>query len=244
MLIIPAIDIRGGAVVRLTQGKFDAEKVYSRDPIKTARHWAKLGAEIIHVVDLDGAKSGISLNLGVVKEIARDSHGVKIEFGGGVRKLDTIENLLSAGVFRVVLGTRAAEDNNFLKKAFLKFKNKVIISVDARDGMVSVKGWNTDLKKLDAIEFAKTLKAIGFKELIYTDIAKDGTLRGPNIKAIKILLKETGLKVIGSGGISNLEDVRKLKMLEKSGLTGIIVGKALYEARFTLPQALKVVGGV
>jgi len=238
MLIIPAIDIRGGAVVRLTQGKFNKEKVYSRDPIKTARHWAKLGAEIIHVVDLDGAKSGIPLNLGVVKEMARND-GVKIEFGGGVRKLDTIENLLSAGVFRVVLGTRAAEDDRFLKKAFLQFKHKVIVSIDARDGMVSVKGWNTDLKKLDAVQFAKSLEAIGFREVIYTDIAKDGMLKGPNIKAIKVLLKETGLKVIGSGGISSLEDIRKLKMLEKSGLTGIIVGKALYEARFTLPQALK-----
>jgi len=240
MLIIPAIDIKDGCVVRLTQGKFDAKKVYSRSPLKTARHWVKLGARLIHVVSLDGAKTGTCADLNLVKEIAKNIKA-KIEFGGGVRKLDTIEELLSGGISRVVLGTKAAEDRNFLKKAFKQFKNKVIVSIDARDGLVSIKGWGTNLKGLDAIEFAKTLKETGFKEVIYTDIAKDGTLKGPNIKAIKSLLKETGLKVIGSGGVSSLNDIRKLKVLEKNGLVGIIVGKALYEARFTLPQAMKLI---
>jgi len=238
MLIIPAIDIKDGAVVRLTQGKFDAKKIYSRDPVKTAKHWTKLGAQIIHVVDLDGAKYGKPLNLNIVKEIVKNT-AAKIEFGGGARNLDIIEQLLSSGVFRVVLGTKAAEDSNFLKKAFREFKNKIIVSLDAKDGLIAVKGWGSSLKGLEAIQFANTLKEIGFKEVIYTDIAKDGTLKGPNIKAIKNLLKETKLKVIGSGGISSLEDIHKLKVLEKNGLIGIIVGKALYEARFTLPQALK-----
>jgi len=238
MLIIPAIDIKDGCVVRLTQGKFNDKKVYSRDPVQTAKHWVKLGAEIIHVVDLDGAKTGVPVNLEIVKEIAKNS-AVKIEFGGGVRGIETIRELLDCGIYRVVLGTRAASDSAFLKKAFSKFKEKIIVSIDARDGFVSVEGWGASLKGLDVLKFASLLKEIGFKQVIYTDIAKDGMLKGPNIQGIKSLLKETGLKIIGSGGISSLEDIRKLKTLEKTGLFGIIVGKALYEGKFTLREALK-----
>ena len=133
----------------------------------------------------------------------------------------------------------AAEDKVFLKKVFKRFKDKIIVSVDSKCGIVAVKGWETKLKGVQALEFGNVLKKIGFKQVIYTDISKDGTLKGPNIKAIKAFLKETGLEVIGSGGISSLDDLRRLKLLEKSGLVGIIIGKALYEGKFTLPQALK-----
>lgn len=238
MLIIPAIDLQDGCVVRLVQGRLD-KKVYSKDPLKTARHWARAGAKLIHVVDLDGAVSGTPKNLTIVKEIAGGVN-VPIQFGGGVRKIETIADLLKAGIQRVVLGTKAAQDPDFLKKAFQRFKDKIIVSIDARGAKVLIKGWEAAAGGEDALGLAGHLKKIGFKQVIYTDISKDGTLAGPNIKGIKSLLKETGLGVIASGGICSLEDIRRLKLLEKKGLVGIIVGKALYEGRFTLPQALKI----
>jgi phosphoribosylformimino-5-aminoimidazole carboxamide ribotide isomerase len=239
MLIIPAIDIKDGCVVRLVQGRRD-KKIYSRDPLKTARHWVRQGAKLIHVVDLDGAMSGITKNLAVVKEIVK-TMDVPIEFGGGVRKLETIGELIDYGVSRVVLSTKAVEDKGFLKKAFKEFKDRIIVSIDAQAENILVKGWQVSSQGMNLLEFASNLKALGFKELIYTDTRKDGTLKGPNIKNIKMLLKETGMKIIASGGISNLDDIIKLKKLEKQGLLGIIIGKALYEGRFTLNQALKLV---
>ncbi|MCM8780760.1 MAG: 1-(5-phosphoribosyl)-5-[(5-phosphoribosylamino)methylideneamino]imidazole-4-carboxamide isomerase, partial [Candidatus Omnitrophica bacterium] len=211
MLIIPAIDIKDGFVVRFTQGKFQ-KKMYSKDPIKTARHWQRQGAQLLHIVDLDGASTGIPKNLGIIKMLIK-SLNVPIQIGGGIRSLDTIEGLVKEGVFRVVLGTRAIEDIKFLKQAFDKFKQKIIVSLDVRDGILATRGWQTTYKKIDIQEFCQILKDIGFTEIIYTDISKDGTLRGPNIKVIKSLLKNTGLKLIASGGISSLEDIRKLKML-------------------------------
>lgn len=237
MLIIPAVDIKDGCVVRFVQGKLD-KKVYSKDPIKTARHWASQGAKLIHVVDLDGAATGVPKNLDLVKGIVA-AVDVPVEFGGGMRKLADIKSLLDHGVARIVLGTKAVEDRDFLKKALKAFKEKIIVSADAKSGKVLVKGWQASSTGMDVLKFASALKEIGFTQLIYTDISKDGTLTGPNIKAIKELLKKTGLKVIASGGISSLDDIYRIKMLEKQGVTGVIVGKALYEGKFTLTQALK-----
>lgn len=237
MLIIPAIDIQDGCVVRFVQGKLD-KKVYSKDPVKTARYWVNLGGEFLHVVDLDGARSGEIKNLQIIKDIA-SSVNVPVEVGGGVRTLESIKDLLMSGVSRVILGTKAAQDRGFLEKAFSLFKDKIIVSIDAKDGFVSIKGWDESLKGTGAIEFGRSLKKMGFKQAIYTDISKDGTLKGPDIKGIKALIKETGLEVIGSGGISSLKDLQKLKLLEKKGLAGIIIGKALYEGKFTLTEALK-----
>jgi len=238
MIIIPAIDLKDGCVVRLFQGKLDDKKVYSKDPIKTAKHWARQGAGLIHIVDLDGASTGTPINLGIVEAIAKEVN-VPLEFGGGVRKIETIKKILDSGISRVVLGTKAAQDSDFLIEAFKKFKDRIIVSIDAKDGKVLIKGWQESYASLDALVLAKEIKKIGFNEVIYTDVSKDGTLTGPNIKAIKILIKETGLNVIASGGISCLEDIKKLKQLEKSGVTGIIVGKAMYEGKFTLTEALK-----
>lgn len=239
MLIIPAIDIQLGRVVRLTQGRFDDKKIYSSDPLKAARHWAKQGAKLIHIVDLDGAKTGEPKNLSVVKDIIK-AVGVPVEFGGGVRKQETIDKLIGYGVRRVVLGTKAVQDILFLKKSFKDFKDKVIVSIDASGLEVLIKGWQQKAAaNTDALSFSGLLKNIGFKEFIYTDVRKDGMLSGPNIKDIKKLLKETGMKIIASGGVSSLEDIRKLKALEKDGLCGMIIGKALYEGKFTLQQALK-----
>lgn len=238
MLIIPAIDLQGGCVVRYVQGKSN-KKVYSRDPLKVAKHWVKQGAGFLHIVDLDGAFTGIPKNLEAVKEIAGQIK-VPVEFGGGLRKIETIESVLNAGVARVVLGTKAVEDKEFLAKALRKFKDKVIVGVDAKDGKVMVRGWKSGHKNTDAVEFSLYLKKSGLSELIYTDTLKDGTLAGPNIKEIKKLLKATGMKIIASGGISSLEDLHKLKGLEKQGVSAVIIGKALYEGKFTLPQALKI----
>jgi phosphoribosylformimino-5-aminoimidazole carboxamide ribotide isomerase len=237
MLIIPAIDLQDGCVVRFVQGK-SHKKVYSKDPLKVAKHWIKQGAQFLHIVDLDGAFTGTPKNLGVVKDIVKQIK-IPVEFGGGLRKIEAIEAALNAGVARVVLGTKAVEDQEFLAKARRKFKNKIIVSIDAKDGKVMVRGWKNGYKNTDAVNFSLYLKKLGFSELIYTDILKDGTLSGPNIKEIKKLLKVTGLKIIASGGVSSLEDLHKLKELEKEGVSAVIIGKALYEGRVTLPQALK-----
>jgi len=237
MLIIPAIDIQDGCVVRFVQGKLD-RKVYSRDPVKTAKHWAKQGAKLIHVVDLDGAFTGRPKNLEIARHIAQ-AIDVPIQFGGGVRNMGLIEKILDYGIQGVILGTKAAQDNAFLKKAFKKFKDKVIVSIDTRYNKVLTKGWQAAQGRMDGLKFANNLKAIGFKKVIYTDVLKDGTLKGPNIIGIKRLMKGTGLRVIASGGISSLSDIQKLKLLEKTGVAGVIIGKALYEGKFTLTEALK-----
>jgi phosphoribosylformimino-5-aminoimidazole carboxamide ribotide isomerase len=237
MLIIPAIDLKDGCVVRYVQGRRD-KKVYSRDPLKTAKHWMKQGAKLIHVVDLDGANTGTFKNLEIIKKIAEDID-VPLEFGGGVRKIEAIRKLLDLGIQRVVLGTRAIEDKDFLKKAFKEFKQRVIVSLDAAGDCIQIKGWKSSHKKTDLFKFSYALKKMGFKQVIYTDTSRDGTLRGPNIQNLKKLLKNTGLGVIASGGISSLDDIYKLKILAEKGLVGVIIGKALYEGRFTLSQALK-----
>jgi len=237
MLIIPAIDLKDGCVVRFVQGRSN-EKIYSRSPVKTAKHWVKSQAKLLHIVDLDGAVSGTLKNLDALKEII-NGVSVPIEFGGGVRKIETIRMLLKLGVQRVVLGTKAIEDKVFLKKAFKEFKERIIVSVDAKSGKLLVKGWRSEARSMDLLKFALQLKDMGFRQLIYTDTQKDGTLTGPNIKGAKELLKNTGLNIIASGGISSLDDIYKLKKLESKGLTGVIIGKALYEGKFTLPQAMK-----
>lgn len=224
-------------MVRLFQGKFDREKVYSNDPVKVAKHWAKQGAKFLHIVDLDGASSGSLKNLEVLKKIITQVC-VPLEFGGGVRSMETISELLNLGVQRVVLGTRAANDAQFLKKAFKKFGEKIIVSIDAKGAKVLTQGWSSSASKT-VLDFAKELKEVGFKQIIYTDISKDGALVGPNILGIKELIRKTGLDVIASGGVADLKDLIKLKSLQKKGISGVIVGKALYEGKFTLVEALK-----
>jgi phosphoribosylformimino-5-aminoimidazole carboxamide ribotide isomerase len=241
MLIIPAIDIKDGCVVRLKQGKFDkGKKVYSDDPVRIAEQWSTEGAKLLHIVDLDGAALGRPKNLDALKLILA-SVKTPVEFGGGVRHLDTIKELLDFGVQRVVLGTKAVEDRGFLEEAYAKFKNRIVVSIDAKSGHIQTKGWLSSVESIEVFEFARSLKEIGFQEVIYTDILKDGTLKGPNIEGVKALLKKAAIGVIVSGGISSLRDITDLKPLEKEGVRGVIVGKALYERRFTLREAMKLV---
>jgi phosphoribosylformimino-5-aminoimidazole carboxamide ribotide isomerase len=238
MIIYPAIDLRGGEVVRLFQGDFSASKTYSRDPVQIALEWAGQGAEILHVVDLDGAAQGVPSNLEVVRSIVQKAK-VPVQCGGGVRSLETVRMLLDAGVSRVVLGTKAVEDKDFLEAAYAAYGAKVIVSLDARQGILQVRGWQEKSAGIEAVVFAAGLKALGFTEVIYTDISKDGTLKGPNISEMTELARSSGLRVIASGGVSSLDDIRRLAECEGQGISGVIVGKALYEHRFTLTEALR-----
>ncbi len=236
MIIIPAVDIKGGKVVRLSQGKFNEITVYSHDPVAEAKRWEMLGAKKLHVVDLDGAEKGEMKNLNIIIQIA-NAVKIPVEMGGGIRTETDIENLLTHGISQVVMGTKVIEDREFLKRILQKWDDKIIVSIDSSRGKVTQHGW-TSVSNLNANDFAKELQGLGVKTLIYTDIARDGTLSGPNIKSIKEILGAVEIPVIASGGIAQIEDIEELKTLETDGLAGVIVGKALYENRFDLADAL------
>lgn len=241
MLVIPAIDLKDGCVVRLFQGRFEKVKVYSHDPLRVAKHWSKQGAKRLHVVDLDGALTGSPKNLIALQKILKEID-VPVEFGGGVRQIKTIELLLKMGVSYVVLGTKAAEDKCFLEKALEQGKDRLIVSVDVQGQKVAINGWRETVGGLRVEDFILALQKIGFSRIIYTDVQKDGTLSGPNIKNLKAILKLAKCRVLVSGGVSCLEDIRSLSLLKEKGLEGVIVGKALYEGKFTLTQAAKIAG--
>lgn len=236
MLLIPAIDLKGGRCVRLIQGRADRAKVYSSDPAQVARRWQEEGARYLHIVDLDGAFSGEAKNLPALKRIL-EAITIPIEFGGGVRSLGIIAKLLSLGVGRVILGTAAIENKGLVQRAIQRFgSERIVVGIDARGGKVSVRGWKkrTEVK---ALSLARRMKALGVRRFIYTDIARDGMLSGPNLPALKKMAKESGLAVIASGGISTLKDIQKVAAL---GVEGMIIGKALYEGKFTLREALRI----
>jgi len=237
MLVIPAIDIRGGKVVRLAQGKAECETVYSDSPLEIARMWAGQGADLIHVVDLDGAIEGEPKNLKQVKEII-DEVDVKIELGGGIRDLETLQSLIDSGVEKVVIGTRALEED-FISKASKRFGDRIVVGIDAKDGTVLTKGWlfKTQMK---AVDLAEKISSLGIRTINYTDISRDGMLKGPNIDSLKKILKVKGVDIIASGGVSTIEDVTRLKALSVSGLKGMIIGKALYEKTIDLKEAIRV----
>lgn len=234
---IPAVDIMSGKAVRLLQGDAKKVTVYSDSPVEMAKKWASYGVEFLHIVDLDGAFEGNMKNLDIVSEIAK-SVPAKIELGGGIRDEAAIEKALNAGVARVVIGTRAL-DRSFLDSIGKKFGNRIVVGVDAKQGMVCTKGW-VEKTEVKAIDFVKDIENAGIKIVIYTDIAKDGMLEGPNISALKDLLSATKIDIIASGGISNIEDIKKLKALGEERLAGVIIGKALYENTVDLAEAVKI----
>ena len=234
MLLIPAVDLKDGKCVRLVQGKAERAKVYSSDPARMARRWQDEGARYLHVVDLDGAFSGEPENLPALKRIL-DAISIPVEFGGGVRDLGTIAKLLSLGVARVILGTAAIENKGMVQEAIQRFgPERIVIGIDARGGKVAVRGWKkgTEVK---ALSLARRMKVLGVRRVIYTNIARDGMLSGPNIPALKKMAKESGLAIIASGGISSLKDIKKVDALD---VEGMIIGKALYEGKFALKKAL------
>lgn len=241
MIIIPAIDIKGGKCVRLVQGLAEHETVYFDSPVEVARFWEKSGAEMIHVVDLDGAFAGKLQNLEIIHRIA-EAVNVPIQVGGGLRAMEQIDSLFSAGVTRCILGTAALTAQEFLQDAVAKYGERIVVGIDAKDGMVAIKGW-VETSNQSAIELGKRLLGMGVSEIVYTDIARDGMLSGPNFDAIRHMAEETNLKIIASGGVSTLSDISRLLELEDVGVIGVIIGKALYEKRFTLEEAIALVRG-
>ncbi len=236
MLILPAIDLRKGRCVRLIRGDVRDETVYSEEPVSMAKLWQLKGAQYLHVVDLDGALTGEPKNLDHVFAICKALR-IPVEFGGGLRDFDTIKSVLERGVRRAILGTSAAQDEKLVRRAVEKYGDRVAVGVDAKDGFVAVKGW-VETSKLKAIDFAKRMQELGVKTIIYTDIKKDGMLQGPNVKACREIAKALKIPVIAAGGVSKVRDIQRLKALEPLGLSGAIVGKALYSGALDLKDAL------
>ncbi|OGL45156.1 MAG: 1-(5-phosphoribosyl)-5-[(5-phosphoribosylamino)methylideneamino]imidazole-4-carboxamide isomerase [Candidatus Schekmanbacteria bacterium RBG_16_38_11] len=239
MLIIPAIDLKNGKCVRLSQGRMEEETVFSNSPLMVAKKWEELGAKLLHVVDLDGAIAGEPRNGNIVIEIAK-SVSIPIEIGGGIRDFKTAEKYFKQGVARAILGTAAFSDENFIKKLTECYPGKVVAGIDAKDGMVAIKGW-VEVTQMKATDLAKKLKSYNIASIIYTDISKDGMMIGPNIDAIREFASSIDIPVIASGGISSLEDLRRIKEIAHSGIEGVIIGKALYTGAIDLREALRVV---
>ncbi|MFA6807382.1 MAG: 1-(5-phosphoribosyl)-5-[(5-phosphoribosylamino)methylideneamino]imidazole-4-carboxamide isomerase [Eubacteriales bacterium] len=241
MIVFPAIDLKDGKVVRLLQGRMEDATVYSDNPVEVAKGFVEEGAEYLHVVDLNGAFEGQPVNDKIIGEIVKNV-SLKVQVGGGIRTLSRIEELLEIGVERVILGTIAVRDPELVKDAVQRFGGEhIIVGIDAKDGMVAVQGWAEKTNVL-AVELGKKMQQIGVKRTIYTDIARDGMLKGPNIESTVKMAKETGLRVIASGGISSLDDLKRVKEEATSGVAidGAITGKALYAGAFTLKQAIDV----
>ena len=237
MEIIPAIDLKGGKCVRLYQGDYSQETVFSEDPVGMALHWQSLGAPRLHIVDLDGAARGELCHASLVAEMAR-SVNIPLQLGGGIRRLDVIEQVLGSGVERAILGTAAIEDLALIERACQGFGDRVIVSIDAREGFVATHGWK-EKTKIAAGELVEKMASLGVRRFIYTDIARDGTLTEPNFTAIADLVDKMSLPIIAAGGVSSLEHLKKLAGL---GVEGAIIGRALYTGDLDLREALKVVG--
>jgi phosphoribosylformimino-5-aminoimidazole carboxamide ribotide isomerase len=241
MIVIPAIDLIDGCCVRLTKGKFNSKKEYSGDPAAVADRWKSQGAEWLHLIDLDGARTGKPENIKIISEIKKKIR-IKIQYGGGVRDMGTVEGVLNEGADRVILGTRAIEDRAFLKKSISNYKDRVILSLDyGKDGMIFKDGWqrNTGIK---IFEILKDIEGLGAERVIVTDISRDGTLEGINLDFLKRLLEDSCLKFIIAGGIGSIDDIINLKKMEDMGIIGVIVGKALYEGKnkINLKKAIRI----
>jgi phosphoribosylformimino-5-aminoimidazole carboxamide ribotide isomerase len=242
MTIYPAIDIKGGRCVRLTQGRADQETVYAEKPGSVAELFRAAGSAWVHVVDLDGAFGGQPANLAAVGAIVEA--GMKVQLGGGLRTRDAVAKVLAAGVSRAVIGTRAAESEDFVRQLVAEFGDRIAVGIDAKEGKVAVKGW-VDTTALGAVALAQRMDAIGVATIIYTDIGTDGMLTGPNFGAQEAMLKAVKARVIASGGVSRRDDVVRLAELSRryANLDGVIVGKALYEGRVNLPDLLTIARG-
>ncbi len=237
MFPIPAIDLKDGRVVRLLQGKFEAESVYPEEPRLLARRFEDEGAERIHVVDLDGALKGEPKNFALVESVVR-AVKVPIEVGGGIRRPEQVARYLEMGAGWVILGTKACLDPGFLKETLSAFGERVIVGIDASNGQVAVDGWTKVLPQ-KALDFAEQVQRMGGKTVIYTDIAKDGALSGPNLAQVSAVCDALSIDVIASGGVSSTADLKALNALKKNNLKAVIIGKALYEKKFTVNEAVK-----
>lgn len=241
MIILPAIDLLDGKVVRLAQGKRDQVTVYSDDPVGMAKRWADVGATWLHVVDLNGAFDGTYVNLPVAERIIA-ACGVHVELSGGIRTKETLAKAMAAGAARVVLGTKACEDPAFVQEAADRYGRKIAVAIDAKAGQVVSRGWVASTP-LTPAALARSVMMLGVETLICTDVSRDGMLQGPNLELLEEVLAVTPLQVIASGGISSVQDLERLKTLEGRGVIGAIVGKALYEGTIDVRDAIRVLGG-
>jgi len=237
--IIPAIDLMEGQCVRLTQGRRESRVVYSKDPLSIAQKWEQAGATRLHIVDLDGAFTGAPKNLETIRAI-RNAVSMKIEVGGGIRTSDTINSYLQIGIDFIILGTKALQDTAWLKTQAELHRARIIVGVDAKGGLVATHGW-TVTESVTASQFASKLQDIGIDTIIYTDVAKDGMLTGPNIDSLSRLAEDVNLNIIASGGIHTIKDIQSIKQLKKQNIIGIITGKALYEKSLDLKEAIELV---
>ena len=237
MLILPAIDIKNGKCVRLIRGDFDQITSYENTPFYQAKIYFQNGFRNIHIVDLDGALEGKSINSKIVKKILKNFK-LKVQVGGGIRTLNDIDNWIKSGVDKVIIGTAAVENKNLLKDACKKFKNKIAVSLDVKDGYIFLSGWK---KRTDilAVDFVEDIKSLGVSRIIYTDINKDGTKKGPNIKDTIELSSKVKIPFIISGGISSIEDVKKIKSLNNSNIEGVIIGKSIYDGDIKINELAK-----
>ena len=238
MIVFPAIDLKNGECVRLIKGDFSKKTVYNNSPEEVAYQWEMQGAEFLHIVDLDGALAGEPRNLSVIKNIL-NCVNIPLELGGGIRSIATIEKVLGYGVSRVILGSIAVQNKNMVIEACKVYGEKILVGIDAKDGIAAIDGWGVS-SNVSAIELAKRLADVGAKTIIYTDISRDGTLTGVNIAETVKLAEESGVHIIASGGVSSLDDIKKLKEQESKGIIGVIIGKALYEGALSLTEAIEV----
>lgn len=236
MLIIPAIDLKRGKCVRLEQGEMERETVFSHHPPEIASKWEGLGAELLHIVDLDGAFSGTPRNKEVIKEMRQAIH-IPMQLGGGIRDLDVIEQYLAMGINRVILGTAAYQQEQLLSEACLKFPGQILVGIDARNGKVAIKGW-AEQTDLAAVALAHRCEREGVAAIVYTDIQRDGMLTGVNVSATRALAQEISIPVIASGGVAKLEDIIELMPLAQEGVVGVIIGRALYTGKIDLEEAI------
>ena len=236
MLIIPAVDLKEGKCVRLEQGLMEKATIYSEDPATTAKHWEAQGAELLHVVDLDGAFAGSPRNLEAIIAI-RKAIKIPIEVGGGIRDMSTVRKLVSIGIERIILGTAAIKDPSFVQAACSAFPGKIIVGIDAKDSLVAIKGW-AEVTTVKAIDLARQMQDHGVIAIIYTDIKRDGMLSGPNIEATRDLAKALHIPVIASGGVHTMKDIENLLAVRHAGVTGVITGKAIYSGSLDLKDAI------
>lgn len=236
MIILPAIDLKEGRCVRLEQGLMDRDTVYNDNPAAQARIWQEQGGELLHIVDLDGAFAGVPKNKEAIRSIVA-AIDIPSELGGGIRDLQTIEAYLDLGVSRVILGTVAKENPTLVEEACRMFPGRIVVGIDAKDGLVAVRGW-ADVTEKKATEMAREMEGFGVAAIIYTDIARDGMMQGPNIEATRALAEAITIPVIASGGLSSLDDIRRLMAIERYGVTGVITGKAIYSGAIDLREAV------
>jgi phosphoribosylformimino-5-aminoimidazole carboxamide ribotide isomerase len=235
MLVVPAIDLKDGKCVRLRHGKADEQTIYSNDPVAMAKHFVAQGAKRLHVIDLDGAFSGEPRNLDIVLKIKRDA-GVEVQMGGGIRTAEVAQKVLGAGIDRVILGTIIVEEAGLAKELFDRFPDRVMVALDAKEGKVAIRGWKDD-SGFPVDEAFKIVSKLGGKEVIFTDIGRDGTLEGVNLRAVtKVVTQYEVVKIYASGGVTTIDDIKSLKSV---GCHGCIVGKALYEGRIQLAEAIR-----